>query len=101
MSTEESPEHGRIALAWKYHMRIWGSQRLILLLQVLCQLFLFRCPECTPSSVNRGLDTVRINVENVISMGESHEHGRIACAYRGVSGVTFCIIGHSSASGSS
>ena len=36
---------------------------------------LFRRSGCTPSSVNRGLDSVRI------SMGERREHGRIASAW--------------------
>ena len=34
-----------------------------------------------------------------MSMEESHEHGRTTCAYKGVNGVTFRVIAHSSASG--
>jgi len=49
----------------------------------------------TPSSPNRRLDSV------CISMEESHGHGRTPCAYGGVSGVTFRVIAHSSASESS
>jgi len=49
-----------------------SASSLILLLQVRRLLFLFHRPECTPSSVNRGLDSVRI------SMGEPHEHRRVA-----------------------
>ena len=67
-------------------MRIWGSQRSHLPRHrsVFCFRFcvsfvspsaiansvLFRRPECTPSSANRGLDSVRI------SMGERRERGR-------------------------
>ena len=36
-----------------------------------------------------------------MSMGESHGNGRTPCAYGGVSGVTFRVIAHSSASGTS
>jgi hypothetical protein len=32
-----------------------------------------------------------------MSMGESHEHGRTTCAYKGVNGVTFRVIAQSSA----
>ena len=59
-----------------------SASSFILLLQVLRQLceslrssansVLFRRSGCTPSSANRGLDSVRI------SMGERREHGRIA-----------------------
>ena len=36
-----------------------------------------------------------------MGMGELHENGRIACAYGGVNGVTFCVIPQYSASGTS
>ena len=104
-------------------MRIWGSQRSHFPLRrtVFCfrffvsfvspsaiaNLVLFGRPGCTPSSANRGLDSVRISMgeprehENLMSMGESHGHGRTPCAYGGVNGVTFRFIVHSSASGTS
>ena len=48
---------------------------------VIANSVVLRRPECTPSSANHGLDSVRISWENVVSMGEPHEHGRIAWAW--------------------
>jgi hypothetical protein len=69
-------------------MRIWGSQwshfprhrcfRFCISFMspsAIANSVFLRHPECTPSSANRGLDSVRI------SMGERHEHGRIALAW--------------------
>ena len=36
-----------------------------------------------------------------MSMEESHENGRTPCAYKGVKGVTFRVVAHSSAADSS
>ena len=81
----EPHEHRRIAWEWENphaHMaestESPSASSLILLLQVrqLCEScfipnsVLFRRSGCTPSSANRGLDSVRI------SMGERREHGR-------------------------
>ena len=69
-------------------MRIWGSQWSHLLLHralfcfryivcfILANSVVLRRPECTSSSVNRGLNSVRM------SMGEHREHGRIAWEWR-------------------
>ena len=65
---------------------------LIQVLRQLCESLRFtansvfiRRSECTPSSANRGLDSVRISVGerrehgvNIMSVRERHEHGRIA-----------------------
>ena len=94
-----------------------SASSLILLLQVLllCESSVSSLIQSFPSSYGMFSPSFRIHSIVILidhlehesacgdpmSIEESHEHGRTTCAYKGVNGVTFRFIAHSSASGSS